>query len=287
MLEKYQSFFAEDGITATSANHLCNIAREYVALAKADISRLSFIELNVGILGSFTAPVTIHHSVDNIAGISDYIDKISKSNAFIAYMQEAIKAKDKMFDEIQNMGLEEYVKEKNIKLPECPCLGDHKSFSDFFSELNIKEKSRYYALEAEAAVVGKTIHPDSPFHVARKNMFEAMAAPAYVEGDKIYYRNITIEKEDVEKLYFELQKRHRALEAELNSIKNSIDLKVKEYNAAVDNDYTVKWNEYSVEAKAIQNEFSNWKNEETKKIGKLKIAIPEALKESYEFLSNL
>lgn len=287
MLEKYQSFFAEDGITATSANHLCNIAREYVALAKADMSRLSFIELNVGTLGSNVAPVVINHAVGNITGISDYIDKISKSNAFIAYMQEAIKAKNAMFLEIQHMRLEEYVKDKGIKMPESPDSGDHKSFDDFFADLNIKEKARYYAIEAEAAVVGKAIHPDGPFHVARKNMFEAMAAPAYVEGDKIYYRNITVEQEDVEKLYFELQKRHRALEAELNSIKNSIDLKVKEYNAAVDNDYAVKWNEYSVEAKAIQNEFSNWKNKETKKIGKLKIAIPEALKESYEFLSNL
>lgn len=287
MLKKYQSFFAEDGITATSANHLCNIAREYVALAKADISRLSFIELNVGTLGSIAAPIIINNAVGDITSINNYIDKISKSNAFIAYMQEAIKAKNAMFQEIQNMHLKEYIKEKGINAPKQACLGDHKSFDDFFSELSIKEKARYYAIEAKAAVIGKTIHPDGPFHEARKNMFEAKAAPAYIEGDKIYHRNITVEQEDVEKLYFELQKQHRALEAELNAIKNSIDLKVKEYNAALDNDYEVEWNRYSVEAKAIQNEFSNWKNEETKKIGKLKIAIPEALKESYEFLSNL
>ena len=40
MTEKNKVFFAADGITATSANHLCNIGKEYVASAhsRLDIS---------------------------------------------------------------------------------------------------------------------------------------------------------------------------------------------------------------------------------------------------------
>lgn len=287
MLEKYQSFFAKDGITSTSANHLCNIAREYVALAKTEMSRINFVSLAVGVLGSENPPVTINKGTGNIESINDCIDKITKSNAFIAYMQEAIKAKNTLFSEVQNMRINEYVEIKGIKMPISPDSKEHKTFEDFFAEMNIKEKCRYYALEAAAAVIGKAIHPDGSFHTARKKMFEALSAPAYVDDNKVYHREVAVDQKSVEALYFELQKKHRAIEAELNSIKNSIETKVREYNTALDSEFAKEWNQYSVETKALQNDFSNWKNEEVKRINKLKIAIPESLQESYDFLTNL
>lgn len=93
MLEKYQSFFAEDGITSTSANHLCNIARERIASDKAKIAQLNFVTLAVGVLGSDKPLTVIRKGTENAEEVNTCIRNISKSNAFIAYMQEAIKAK--------------------------------------------------------------------------------------------------------------------------------------------------------------------------------------------------
>ena len=63
MLEKYQSFFAENGITSTSANHLCNVAREYVANAKADISRIRFVKISVSSLNADIQPIVYKYLV--------------------------------------------------------------------------------------------------------------------------------------------------------------------------------------------------------------------------------
>lgn len=287
MLEKYQSFFAENGITSTSANHLCNVAREYVANAKADISRIRFVKISVSSLNADIQPIVLNDAVDDTAVIVESLDKIAKANAFVAYMQEAIKAKNAAFAEIERMPISTYYKEHDIELPDSPTRGDKKSFEDFFSELDIKAKAHYYALEAKAAIIGKTIHPGGSFHEARQQMFEAFASPAYIEGDKVYHRNISVLKDDVEEVYFELQKKHRAIEAELNSIKNSIELKVKEHNAAVDAEYSKKYSEYATQVQSFTNDFTNWKNAELKRINKLKIAIPDSLKETYDFLSNL
>lgn len=287
MLEKYKSFFAEQGITSTSANHLCNIAREYVASTKADMSQINFVSLSVGLLGSEKPSVIINRGNKNIESINDHIDKITKSNAFIAYMQEAIKAKNTIYSDIQNMKFQDYVCIKGINMPVVPSTKDKVTFEEVFSEMNIKEKCRYYALEAEAAVIGKFIHPDGAFHNARKNMFDAISTPAYVDNDKIYYREIVVDKEEIESLYFNLQKKHRVVEAELNSIKNSIETKVRERNTALDSEYSVAYTKYSCEFEELQNQFVNWKHEELKHINKLKIVIPDSLRETYDFLSNL
>ena len=45
--------------------------------------------------------------------------------------------------------------------------------------------------------------------------------PALVEDDKVYRHIASVKQEEVEELYFELQKQHRAVEASLNAIKGS------------------------------------------------------------------
>lgn len=287
MLEKYQSFFAEDGITSTSANHLCNIARERIALDKAKMAQLNFVTLAVGVLGSDKPLTVIRKGTENAEEINTCIHNIAKSNAFIAYMQEAIKAKKDLYSTVMSMQFEEYLKVKNIEEPLCPKRGEKKTFDEAFAEMSIKEKCHYYTLEAEAAAIGKIIHPDGAFHIAREEMLKALSAPAYIEDDKVYHREIVADQEKVEALYFELQKKHRAVEAELNSIKNSIDVKVREYNTALDSKFSVEYNEATTKLTALHNDFANWRNEEGKRINKLKIAVPKALQESYEYLVNL
>ena len=52
MTEKNKVFFAADGITATSANHLCNIGKEYVASAHSRLDNIRFITTTVETLSA-------------------------------------------------------------------------------------------------------------------------------------------------------------------------------------------------------------------------------------------
>lgn len=114
-------------------------------------------------------------------------------------------------------------------------------------------------------------------------MFNALSFPAKVIEDKVYqYTSSTTNVDDV---YFQLQNKHR--EASLNTIKNSINLKVQEYNTACDLQYSQEYTKYDSEYQALYNEFINWKNQELKRIQKLKIEIPNMHQKMYDFLSNL
>lgn len=287
MLEKYQSFFSEDGITSTSANHLCNVARESIASAKYKLAQLSFVETSVNILGNNGPDSIVTKATPDIAIIEKCIDIISKANSFIAYMQEAIKAKDKLYTVLNDIDIKTYCKELGQSIPELPSIGEKKTYENFFNELSIKDKAHYYKVEAEASTIGKIIHPDGALHEARNQMFDAEFKPGIIKDDKIYHRKIVVDQKDVEEIFFNLQSRHRALEAELNAIKNSITTKVNEFNALVDSKYSADYKEYLLKFTPLQNEFVEWKNTEIKKNAKLKIAIPNSLKESYEYLSTL
>ena len=96
-----------------------------------------------------------------------------------------------------------------------------------------------------------------------------------------------VKQEEVEELYFELQKQHRAVEASLNAIKGSIDQRVAEETAKLDTETAVKFKQYSNEIELLNKQFTTWKNEEISKIGKLRIIIPNELKDTYDFLSSL
>lgn len=284
---KYESFFGVDGITCTSAGHLCNIAREYIQSAKIELTNLSFIETSIKPLDSNSKPVITKIATGNLDHINDLINKIIKSNTFIAYMQEAIKAKKAKYDIIKLMSFDRYCELNNINPALPPKERIKRKFEDFFNEMSIKDKARYYSLEAEVATIGKLIHPEGSIHDARNEMLEANSKPAHVEDNIVYFKTIMIDPNRVEELYFNLQRKHRSLEAELNAIKNSIETKVKEYNDSIDLAYAKEYEQYTKTHDSEIGKFTVWVNAELKRINELKIAIPSSLMESYTFLSSL
>lgn len=269
-------------LTSTSANHLCNLAREYVTGLKTELQNTKFVSTSVIIDGK---PILLEKETNNPNDIITKLETISQANAFVAYFQEAIKVKNDLYSSTQNLSLEEYASQHSKTIPTKPLRTPHKTFKDFFKELTIQEKARYYTLEAEAAAIGKAIHLDGFYHNARQQMFNALSFPAKVIEDKVY--QYTPSTTNVNDVYFQLQNKHREAEASLNAIKNSINLKVQEYNTACDLQYSQEYTKYDSEYQALYNEFINWKNQELKRIQKLKIEIPNMHQKMYDFLSNL
>lgn len=202
-------------------------------------------------------------------------------------MREAIKAKEAEHRTVKELSFKDWCEQESITLPEYPANPKYPSFEDILGELDIKERNRYYTLGAEAAIIGKQIHPRGAIHEAREKLFDAISNPALVEDDKVYRHIASVKQEEVEELYFELQKQHRAVEASLNAIKGSIDQRVAEETTKLDTETAVKFKQYSNEIELLNKQFTTWKNEEISKIGKLRIIIPNELKDTYDFLSSL
>ena len=147
MTEKNKVFFAADGITATSANHLCNIGKEYVASAHSRLDNIRFITTTVETLSADNR-ITLSQGLNSaeVLSLKEEIRKIAEINAFIAYMREAIKAKETEHRAVKELSFKDWCEQESITLPEYPASPKYPSFEDILGELDIKERNRYSLL---------------------------------------------------------------------------------------------------------------------------------------------
>ncbi len=64
MLNINKSYFSEDGITSTSANHLCNVAKEKYLLLEEKLNNINFVEESVKLIDSDNTTVVKHSMLD-------------------------------------------------------------------------------------------------------------------------------------------------------------------------------------------------------------------------------
>ena len=77
------------------------------------------------------------------------------------------------------------------------------------------------------------------------------------------------------------------MNAQLNQIKYSIDQKVLEKDMADRSKYESELNEFIKQRDLRMNEFEKFKTSELERIKKLKVVIPDAHKEVFEYLKEL
>ena len=208
-------------------------------------------------------------------------------NTFCAWMREAIKAKDEELSLIDNANLCDYFED----LPETPERGITWNEKDAIATFSIAERMEYYSLEAEAATLGKFIHPDKPFSVARTDMMKRMVQPNKLVGEGVnammYHFVPSISSDLVEDCYMQLQQKHRNVEGALNKYKYRIKKLVEEHNLELERKYRDAREVYNMTMQTKGTEFRAWQIEERSKIAALKIVIPEALTKTYEKLKAL
>lgn len=275
-------FFGKEGITSTSANHLANIAKEYLTSQHAIIDNISFINESVSINGQ--TPVQTRKGVKNINDILPAIERIGNYHAFIAYLREAIKAKDEALKNIDtfqmywNKHYSEYI------IPDKPT---YSTFNEILQTKTIKEQAEYYRLEALCAAIGKTIHPGGSYHEARQFAYLCMTHPAEVGVNSVTIRDLSLDIKSVDDTYFELQKQHRQFSARLNAIKHAITTEIDRITQEKDFEYQTNRAQYDSIREKAYAEYKLWYNDEKKRISSLKIIIPHDLEETYKFFSNL
>ena len=292
-MESNNVFFSENGLTSTSANHVANLAKEYVQNIEKDLSNTSFINISVSIIDSNNdVTISIGKDATFLELIENKLNKISAAKSLIAWLREALKAKEKLQQELNQLSLYDWIKtEKNETVPVYPERDDYMTEDDYYASLNIKDRNRYYMLETQAAIYGKYIHPSGAFSKAREELSDKLNKPHEVKEDGrdtiIYNYNPSVEQSKVEDLFFKLQKDYRQVQAQLNGMKHECELALSENRISIDNAYKEELEKYNQTINKYNVEYNLWTKKKSQEYASLKIAIPDNLKSIYNEVNSL
>lgn len=283
-------FFAESGLTSTSANHVANLAKEYIQQHESVLNNITFYDEKVALIGTSNQSV-LHNGVKDIREVPALLQEVAEAKSLIAWLREAIKAKERLLTWWENNAETEYISENNIELPKRPTRGQELTEDEYYASLTIKERNRYYALETEAAVLGKYIHPDGKYAMERKNLAHYIQNPHKVSGNGrdtvIYSFNPTMELNEVDDMFFKLQTKHREVQAQLNSIKYQCEQAILASRTKVNEEYTKAVVNYNAESRTLESLVAEYKTRKLREVGALKIVIPDSLRGIYDKVSKL
>lgn len=223
--------------------------------------------------------------------LQSLLEGVAQAKSLIAWLREGIKAKEGLMKGLQTISLEGWCEENGITRPESPTYGHVLTEVEYYASLPIKERNRYYQLETEAAVIGKYIHPDGHLSEARKELKDKIYHPHRVDGKGrdalIYTYTPTTSIALVDNVFYELQKKHREIQAQLNAMKYSCEQAINESTNKVNTEYMAASQKYQAELKDVIGAFKTWKNEKSQEYSKLKIVVPNSLLGIYNTINSL
>lgn len=296
-MQKDLVFFKKEGeegvaLTSTSANHIANLAKEYIQSVETLLNNICFFNIEVALVGSNGANIIQTGGTSEVLNnLQSLLGGVAQAKSLIAWLREGIKAKENLMKDLQNIGLEDWCEENGLTYPEAPKRGHVLTEIEYYASLPIKERNRYYQLETEAAVLGKYIHPDGHLSDARKELKDKLQHPHEVDGKGrdalIYTYTPTVNAAEVDNVFFELQKKHREVQAQLNAMKYSCEQAINESTNKVNTEYMVASQKYQARLKDILGAFKTWNDEKSQEYSKLKIVVPNSLLGIYNTINSL
>ena len=285
-MEKDKIFFAEQGLTTTSANYVANLAKESYQALERELALVKFYSLKVGLLGSNDAKA-LRQGVSNtfLKTLEVKLKEIASYKSLIAWLREAIKAKERLIKEAQELSNGEITDILGIEYVCSPNRYERLTSDDVVGSWNIKQRNRYYYLDTVCSVIGSYIHPDGTFARQRNELLEVLVENHKVEGSGrdmvIYTKTPSVNPSLVEDTFFALQNSYREFQAELNSMKHSIETTLQEDDRTKSLKEQEEYNQYSVKYAKMCKQCEIYKNEAIAKAQALKITIPDSLKAVY------
>ena len=291
-MEFTSPFLGTEGRTATSANHICNLAKEHYQHLEKMLTNQSLVTKTVSIVGQGTPNILIN-GITDLSPMQKALKEIAQCKALIAYFREGIKAKENLEKQVKD-----YTSEKPQFTESFPEREAYLTEEDIMAAWPLEKRVRYYSLEAEAATYGQYIHPNQAFAEQRATFHKALVGESTIKEREnyvlIYENKPTLALEDVENTFFDLQNKHREAEAELNSLEQEIKDALTADKLQKDNAYAVAYQKYIAaneayhdNLKAIALADANKRTELSKTVSKLKILIPDNLKDMIKKLENL
>lgn len=292
IMETNMTFFGTDGLTSTSANHVANLAKEYVRSLNKELEKVRFTDVFVTIIGSENKEkINKGWNFEKVLDIENNLCIVADVNSLIAWLREAIKERDVKTKKINEMTLGDYCVQFNYDIPEVPVRQAKITREEYISTLSVKERNKMLALGAKAAVFGKFIHEDCSFSVAREELVNRLLADTELKDsgrDTMIYKYVpTVSQEEVDNCYFQLQSIYRKAQAELNGYNHKIDEAVRQDAVQKQSEYNVACAEYTAKNAELEKKFEAYKVAELNRIAGLKIVIPNDLQSIYNTIVNL
>ena len=274
---KDKIFFGESGLTTTSANHIANIAKEKYQLLLKQLETITLYNTNIGLISSEKQPLS--YGVETLSNVKPSLETIAQLKSLIAWLREAIKAKERLFEDVksENFGL---------VAPVRPICENLMTEDEYVATWSIKKRNRYYFLETMCATIGSYIHPNGAFAKAREEYMNKLTNPLKVVGqgrDTTIYEYVpSIDSEEVENTFMALQSEYRTYQAELNSLKYEIEEAIRSDNLSKGNKYLSEMQNYEVSLDNYNAEIKTLRLKENERISNLKIIIPDSLQKIYQ-----
>lgn len=289
---KYKVFFAEKGITSTSANHVSNKGKELLKSEQAILDNINFVNTTMSLLygGNCKTITNGMKPDDSFESMHKTIAKIANLNAMSAWIHEAIKAKTEILEYVQSLSIDKWAKDQNIELPNAPGKEFPITESDVIGTWDVAKRNKYYVYESYCSLVGKFIHPKGAFYEAKAQMNNAVQNPNKVEGSGrdaiIYSYEPSMPVSDVNAEYDWLSTELRHKEAEFNKMKQEIIDAITEDKLAKAQRFDDAYTKYIDTMESIRNKFDMWKTKTVKEISALKIYLPQGPKQTYDEINK-
>lgn len=280
-------YFGESGLTSTSANYICNLAKESYEKLESKLNATSFLEEYITIIGARAETRVSLASKDLLNTAPDMLKEIYNLKSLIAWLREAIKEKENLFKANKT-----FVSEEHATLTaNRPIREEYLTEQDVIESWSVKEQEEYLSLETMCAVIGKYIHPNGPLSKAKKELSLRLTKPIVTEysgRDTIVRRYGAVATEgEVDDLFFNLQSKHRELQARLNGIKHKIEVTLREDMQKKDEEYKLELEAYHAKLAELREADKLTRIARDKEIEALKIIIPNDLKATYDSLAKL
>jgi hypothetical protein len=222
--------------------------------------------------------------------VENILDTIAQAQSLQAWLGEAIKVKNMLSQVIKNYTFRTWMIDNGLELPETKCV-ELLTEAEWLDSLDIKTRNRYLTLQTICSVYGQFIHPKMPMDKAKKYLQTRINEPVEVTGSGrdslVYYFTPSIEQNIVNEVYYKLQAKHRAAQAEFNKLKHEYELAADEYRQKqIDANEEIRTQSNALMQEYL-NQYQNEHQEMTVKIRGLKIQIPDHLKEIYEAVNKL
>ena len=285
---KLDAFFGAEGLTNTSANFIANKAKEMYE--NSNNVFFDFVTSEVSVIG-MDRKVVSHKGMteDEFNKSIDEIANVGKLKSLIAWLREAIKARQTMVDAVKDADVKYYAQELGMDHPEMPELQTLITEDDVIAEMSVAERCRYYYLEAQCANLGKLIHPSGDFSNSIKQAKQSLRTGLSTNGEgrdmTITEYTASLDMDMVDQKFMEMQELHRSLQAELNGIKHKIESALEEHNTKVKMHNHKLYEEFSTAMKIVTDKVDEVRDKELQRIRGLKIIIPDSLKDTYELVA--
>ena len=106
-MEKDKVFFAESGLTSTAANFIANLAKESYKALEQKLASVVFYTTEISLLGSSDKSL-IRQGNSTVSDIEDNLKTVAQLKSLIAWLREALKAKERMVKEAQALSYEDF-----------------------------------------------------------------------------------------------------------------------------------------------------------------------------------